>query len=204
MSEVVLNENNPYDFMVFPENYLDLPFQYSAIIKSILGATLFTTKMGSPLMAYGTSLMESSNHKTVGFINTLTEQIHVDFIRESRLEGIPYEADQTFSLKKGSCRDLSWMQVQLLRNLGIAARFVSGYCYLESVEGDHDLHAWVEAYIPGAGWVGFDPSHGAMAGRWHIPICASAYYQHAMPVTGSFRGGANSTMSTSLSIAKME
>lgn len=167
VSEVVLNENNPYDFMVFPENYLDMPFEYSPMLKSILGATLFTTQMGHPLMSYGSLIMETSYYKTVGFINTLTERIHADFFRESRLEGIPYEPDQTFNQKRGSCRDLSWMQIQLLRNLGIAARFCSGYYFMGPVSTAHELHAWVEAYIPGAGWVGFDPSHGAMAGGTH-------------------------------------
>ena len=199
-SEVMLNENNPYDFVVFPEDYLDMPFQYSPMLKSVLGATLFTTQMQPSLMSYGTSIMESTYFKTLAFINALTEQIHADFIRESRLEGVPYEADQTFHQKRGSCRDLSWMQIQLLRNLGIAARFVSGYYFMGSESTAHELHAWVEAYIPGAGWLGFDPSHGSMAGSCHIPICSSAYYQHTMPVTGSYRGYAYSSMSTRLSI----
>jgi transglutaminase-like putative cysteine protease len=160
--------------------------------------------MEPSLMSYGTSIRESTYFKTVAFINALTEQIHADFTRESRLEGVPYEADQTFNQKRGSCRDLSWMQMQLLRNLGIAARFVSGYYFIGSESTAHELHAWIEAYIPGAGWLGFDPSHGGMAGGSHIPICSSAYYQHTMPVTGSFRGYTNSTMTTSLSIEKIE
>jgi transglutaminase-like putative cysteine protease len=203
-SEVVLSENNPYDFMVFPESYLYMPFEYSPMLKSVLGATLFSTQMEPSLMSYGTSIRESTYFKTVAFINALTEQIHADFTRESRLEGVPYEADQTFNQKRGSCRDLSWMQMQLLRNLGIAARFVSGYYFTGSESTAHELHAWIEAYIPGAGWLGFDPSHGGMAGGSHIPICSSAYYQHTMPVTGSFRGYTNSTMTTSLSIEKIE
>jgi transglutaminase-like putative cysteine protease len=95
------------------------------------------------------------------------------------------------------------MQIQLLRHLGIAARFVSGYYFIGSENPSHDLHAWVEVYLPGAGWIGFDPSHGSAAGANHIPICSSAYFQNTMPVIGSFRGGASSKMEVLVSIEKI-
>ena len=203
-SVLALEENNPYDFIVFPESAAVMPFDYSPMLKSMLGATLITTKIEAGLIEYGRNIMETSSHQTVGFVTALTEQIHNDFVCESRLEGAPHKPDQTFLLKKGSCRDLSWMQIQLLRQLGIAARFVSGYYFIESESAVHDLHAWVEVYIPGAGWLGFDPSHGAVAGSSHIPVCSSAYHQSTMPVTGSFRGDANSTIRVSLSIEKIK
>ncbi len=202
-SVVVLLENNPFNFIVFPSGYFDLPFHYSSQLKDILYAALHCTKIEEPLIEFGNRILESSTFKTLNFINKLTSQIHVDFKKESRLEGEPFEADKTFNLKKGSCRDLSWMQIQLLRHLGIAARFVSGYFFVESESSAHELHGWVEVYLPGAGWVGFDPSNGIMAGSSHIPICSSAHYQNTMPITGSFRGSANSVLDTTLSIEKI-
>jgi transglutaminase-like putative cysteine protease len=126
--------------------------------------------------------------------------IFTDFNAESRLLGPPHDSNLTFHIKKGSCRDLSWMQIQLLRFMGIAARFVSGYYFLPTQNTPPELHGWLEVYLPGAGWVGFDPSHGCIAGSSHIPVCASSQYQNTMPVTGSFEGSGTSTLSTNLNI----
>jgi transglutaminase-like putative cysteine protease len=92
------------------------------------------------------------------------------------------------------------MQIQLVRNFGMAARFVSGYFYSHLSNNFFELHAWLEVYLPGAGWIGFDPSNGILAGSNHIPICSSAHFQHTMPITGSFRGSASSSLQVSLSI----
>ena len=202
-SVVVLRENNPFNFIVFPTGFFDLPFHYSSQLNDTLYAALLYGKIGKPLNDYGNHLLEKATYKTLNFISNLTNQIHDDFTLILREEGEPFEANKTFELKSGSCRDLSWMQIQLLRHLGIAARFVSGYYFIESASAVHDLHGWLEVYLPGAGWVGFDPSHGIIAGSAHIPICSSAYYQNTMPVTGSFRGSANSTMHTSLTIENL-
>ncbi len=203
-SVVILSENNPFNFIVFPNSYFDLPFHYSDRLKDMLFADLFSERIDLPLIEFGNHILEKSTYKTLNFITNLTQQIHSDFKLESRPDGEPFKADKTFKLKAGSCRDLSWMQIQLLRHLGIAARFVSGYYFIESEDSGHELHGWVEVYLPGAGWVGFDPSHGIIAGSSHIPICSSAYSQNTLPVIGTFRGGAESTMEVSLSMVKME
>jgi transglutaminase-like putative cysteine protease len=154
-------------------------------------------------MEYGRNILAASFNRTLDFLVNLTSRIHVDFTAETRLQGEPYSPDTTFRLRKGSCRDLAWMQIQLVRNFGIAARFVSGYYYNHLLNNSFELHAWVEVYLPGAGWVGFDPSNGILAVSTHIPICSSAHYQNTLPVIGSFRGGASSTMDVSLSIEKI-
>ena len=90
------------------------------------------------------------------------------------------------------------MEIHLLRNMGIASRFVSGYFYLPLEKEGFDLHAWVEVFIPGAGWIGFDPSHGMVAGASHIPVASSAHYDNTMAVTGAVRGSASSELETKL------
>ncbi|WP_200978171.1 transglutaminase family protein [Echinicola sp. 20G] len=202
-SIVRLEEYNPFNYIIFPTGYYNLPINYSLELKDLLFASLVVDHINSPLIEYGNQILEKSVFKTLHFISELTKKIHSDFNLVSRMEGEPYAADKTFNLKKGSCRDLSWMEIQLLRHSGIAARFVSGYYFIESENLEHELHAWVEVFLPGAGWVGFDPSHGTAVGSSHIPICSSAHYRNTMPVIGSFRGNAQASLETKLIIEKM-
>jgi transglutaminase-like putative cysteine protease len=95
------------------------------------------------------------------------------------------------------------MQINLLRQQGIAAQFVSGYYYFEMEEPSYELHAWVEVFIPGIGWLGLDPSHGILTGNTHFPIVSSAHSENTMPVSGGIRGSATSTLVTELSIEKI-
>lgn len=175
-SVVVLREINPFDFILFPEHYSGLPFTYDPSLRDNLHASLLINKVDYPLIDYGNAILSASGNHTLNFITHLTQRIHADFNAESRLVGPPHDSNLTFHLKKGSCRDLSWMQIQLLRFMGIAARFVSGYYFMPVQNTLPELHGWLEVYLPGAGWIGFDPSHGIIAGSSHIPVCASSQY----------------------------
>jgi len=195
---------NPLDFLLYPDDFFTIPFTYSDYQQSSLASSLKFEPISGPLLGYGESIAKASNFDTVTFITNLTRQIHTDFTVDYRQFGEPYEPDIAFELKTGSCRDLSWMQINLLRKMGIAARFVSGYFYFPVETPIFELHAWLEVYLPGAGWVGLDPSHGIVVSENHIPIISSANFEQAMPVTGTIRGEATSILNTNVLIEVLD
>ncbi len=205
-SEAVVssNEYNPFNFLIYPLKINTLPFSYSDALKELLSRHLRTAPISQELMQYGNSILTSKKNDTLSFLTELTIAIHADFIVESREEGVPFEPDKTFQLKKGSCRDLVWMQIHLLRNLNIASRFVSGYYYVDVEDPQYELHAWTEVFLPGAGWLGFDPSNGITTGHTHIAVASSSHYENTMPVSGTVRGDATSTLKTTLVIEVLD
>lgn len=203
-SIVEIEKYNPFNFLIYPSTYNKLPFEYSKNLKTILQPALSHVKLSKVLVDYGNKIKKDSEANTLQFISKLTNQIHNDFTLEYRHFGEPYNPDKTFELKRGSCRDLTWMQIQLLRYFGIATRFVSGYYYIPLEEANYELHAWLEVYLPGAGWLGYDPSNGITIENSHIPIITSVNFEESMPVTGTTRGKSSSILSTDLIITTIE
>jgi transglutaminase-like putative cysteine protease len=194
---------NPFDFIIAPFHYNTIPFKYSKQEQERLYPHLLQAPIGKELKRYGDNLQKAAEQATTSFLTQLTDKLHQDFDVIYREEGAPWAPDHTFKQKKGSCRDLAWMQIMLLRKLGIAARFVSGYYYFDMEEPTYELHAWVEVFLPGAGWIGLDPSHGILTGNTHIPIVSSAYPECTMPVSGSIRGSAKMKLETDLMITTL-
>ena len=123
---------------------------------------------------------------TVPFLADLNAAVHRDVAYSERMESGVQTPDETLRAAIGSCRDSAWLLVSLLRQYGIAARFVSGYLVQLTPEADTtDLHAWTEAYLPGAGWVGLDPTSALFAGEGHIPLAATPRPSSAAPITGA-------------------
>ncbi|SMG13494.1 Transglutaminase-like enzyme, putative cysteine protease [Marivirga sericea] len=197
---VAIKEYNPFNFIITPFEYNRIPFTYNNNDAMLLQASMAKQPLGEELMKYAQNILEDADHQSIPFLTNLTDQIHNDFDVVYREEGAPMPAEECFSGKSGSCRDLSWMQISVLRQLGVASRFVSGYYYFEMEEPSYELHAWLEVFLPGAGWVGLDPSHGILTGKTHIPVAASAFPENTMPVTGSIRGSAKMELETSLVI----
>ncbi len=196
-------EVNPFNFLIYPLDYEEIPFIYPDSIAPMVRPNLKTEVISQFIIDFGDILLKESQSKTAPFITNLTRQIHTDFEVVTRMEGVPNHPQITFEQKKGSCRDLAWMEIQILRHYGIATRFVSGYYYIPKETPEYELHAWLEAYLPGAGWIGFDPTNGLLAGNTHIPVAASTSYEHTMPVTGTFRGISSSELITSLCIEEI-
>ena len=199
---------NPFDYFLepqaerFPFKYdksLDhelAPFQLKEPPTPLLGKFLGGVKrelLGRPGAAPET---QDPRPGTNDFLVALNQRLWRDIKYLIRLEPGVQTPEETLQEGSGSCRDSAWLLCQVLRHLGLAARFVSGYLIqlapdAKSLDGPSgperdftDLHAWCEVYLPGAGWVGLDPTSGLFAGEGHIPLAATPDPQSAAPITG--------------------
>ncbi|CAB3750053.1 IMP dehydrogenase [Burkholderia sp. MSh2] len=188
---------NPFDFFLeaSAEQY---PFSYDDALKTELAPYLARDPQTSASPLFRTYLdgVDRTPAATVDFLVALNQQLQRDIGYLVRMEPGVQTPEQTLELASGSCRDSAWLLVQLCRHLGIAARFVSGYLIqltpdVKSLDGPSgtsvdftDLHAWCEVYLPGAGWIGFDPTSGLLAGEGHIPLACTPQPTSAAPVEG--------------------
>jgi uncharacterized protein (DUF2126 family) len=203
---------NPFDFFLEPQAQ-SFPFTYDPLVKVELSPYLEPPSAqpappgeggGSPLADVGprfAALMAEVTPReaspTVDFVVGLNRRVQEAVRYVIRLEPGVQSAETTLALGLGSCRDSAWLLVQVLRQLGLAARFVSGYLVqltadvapLDGPAGPSadftDLHAWAEVFLPGAGWVGLDPTSGLLAGEGHIPLAATPFPSSAAPITGA-------------------
>lgn len=139
----------------------------------------------------------------INFLVAITEKIHSQWKHLIREEENLWSPDKTFSSYEGSCRDLSWMLMQMLRQVGLGTKFVSGYAFNPELDEGNDLHAWVEVYLPGAGWVGIDPSLGLLTDEHYIPLASSSIPQFTLPVSGTYGGTATSKLHTEVVISEV-
>ncbi len=185
---------NPFEFFV-DDAAGKFPFQYDDDTRRQLQAYLEPGELTPKLKKWIASLPQS-NERTIDFvvdINRITQQ---KFEYKIRLEPGVQSPEETLTLGSGSCRDSAWLLVDVFRHMGLAARFVSGYLIQlatdqKSLDGPSgpsedfcDLHAWTEVYLPGAGWVGLDPTSGLLAGEGHIPLACTPAFSGAAPITG--------------------
>ncbi len=186
---------NPFDFFLEPYARA-FPFEYAEVDRGSLAPYRELGPL-TPRLAELLAELPDRHESTVDFLVALNARLSQQISYLIRLEPGVQSPEQTLTLGSGSCRDSAWLMVQLLRRLGLAARFASGYLIqlvpdvrpLEGPAGPAadftDLHAWCEVYLPGAGWVGLDPTSGLLAGEGHLPLACTPDPGAAAPVSGA-------------------
>ncbi len=204
---------NPFDFSL--KNMPSItPFHYPEQLQKELLPYLEIKEQGVLLEEFLAGIPRDKT-AIVDFLVTINQRINQAVNYSIRMEPGVQSCEETLQKRLGSCRDSGWLLVQVLRHLGLAARFVSGYLVqltadVKALDGPSgtdkdftDLHAWAEVFIPGAGWIGLDPTSGLFAGEGHIPLACTADFVSAAPVTGGFTGQANTTFEFSNSVTRI-
>ncbi len=187
-SEVEVTETNPFNFIVTDNDFLTLPIVYQQSYRQYLYPYLSHQHPSSELDKFVRPVIEESSGETIPFLVRLTSRIHNEFDRSEREIGAPMTPKETIIKRNGACRDLAFLFMAGCRTIGLATRFVSGYRWSEDLVEQHNLHAWAEVYIPGAGWRGFDPSTGLAVTNQHVAVVTAADPVDTLPVSGTFRG----------------
>ena len=190
-----LSPFNPFDFFLEPgvEEY---PFEYAPeLVKDL--EPYRSVEPAGPLLQTFLEGISGEKRGTIGFLVDLNREIRDQIGYVTRLDPGIQTCEETLEQRKGSCRDSAWLLVQILRHLGIAARFVSGYLIQMAADemasedrsgpqtDSADFHAWAEAFLPGAGWIGMDPTSGLFAGEGHIPLVCTPSVSNAAPIEGT-------------------
>jgi uncharacterized protein (DUF2126 family)/transglutaminase-like putative cysteine protease len=194
---------NPFDFFLEPDAER-MPFTYAAALDHELEpfrlrcqSTPLFKACHERILAGLAGRKGDDRPRTIDFLVDVNQRLCREIKYLIRLEAGVQTPEETLEKASGSCRDSAWLMVQLLRHCGLAARFVSGYLVqlaadVKALDGPSgtekdftDLHAWCEVYLPGAGWIGLDPTSGLMAGEGHIPLAATPDPQNAAPISGA-------------------
>lgn len=204
---------NPFDFFV--DDYAEtFPFSYEEGLREELAPYLEIKERGPALMEWLAGI-DRSERSIIDFLVSVNSGLSQLLSYTVRMEPGIQSCEESLALGSGSCRDMAWLLCQAFRHLGLASRFASGYLIqltqdVKSLDGPSgtetdftDLHAWTEVFLPGAGWVGLDPTSGLFTGEGHIPLCCTPNPSSAAPISGTLEGGVTATLHHEMSIRRI-
>lgn len=201
--QVRISSSNPFNFILSEEaTILPIDHEHDSICAR---AYLERIQTDDSVTAFAAELSLAVKRDPLKFLDKLNRRLFADFNHIHRDSGTPQSPAITLQSRSGACRDLTVLFVDCCRAEGIAARFASGYQKGNLQSERRDLHAWPEVYLPGAGWLGFDPTHGEPVAGTHVTVAAAAHSRDTMPVIGIFDGkGATSTLNYTVEIDVIE
>jgi transglutaminase-like putative cysteine protease len=185
-----IREENPFNFVISPEA-LEYPFSYEQELFVELRPLIRTTyardvdRLREWLKPFW---HPGKRADTLELLQQLNSHIYRTFRYQRRLERGVQSPAETLEKNSGSCRDFATLFVETCRLMGLAARFVSGYMYSPDITGRMSMHGWAEVYLPGAGWIGFDPSWGILADSHYFAVAVTRHSEHAPPISGTYVG----------------
>jgi len=193
-----IRERNPFDFVIIPEA-AEYPFVYEHELSSELlplSRNIYVRDVDAVRDWLEPFWHPGKRLSTLELLQGLNTAIFTTFrYRRREAKGVQSPAE-TLENKSGSCRDFATLFMEACRYLGLAARFVSGYMYSTEISGRMSMHGWAEIYLPGAGWIGFDPSWGILADSHYFPAAVSRHSEHAPPISGTFVGTSRAFVKT--------
>jgi len=189
---------------LYPYEVYRIPFAYNNLERQLLEPFIYIEECPRLIRIFAENILYEANYQTLPFLYKLMLNLSQQISKEYREFGWPHPPVETLQKGAGSCRDIAVLFMTCCRYLGLAARFVSGYIFEELRSEDSELHAWVEVYLPGAGWCGYDPTYGLLAGEGHVDICASAFPELCAPLEGNFSGKASQTLHAKVTIRRLD
>ena len=206
-SECVVQQfdETPLDFLV-ADDAVDYPFSYDADTREVLLPYLRATALEQPAVdAWVRRYWQRGQPvQTYGLLSTLCTGIQQSLAYQAREQPGVQSPSETLARGMGSCRDFATLFMEAARHLGLAARFVSGYLHAPADDGRSGAtHAWAEVYLPGAGWKGFDPTNGEIAGSRHIAVAVARRPEVVSPVTGAFVGVPGADLSVGVWVSEL-
>lgn len=206
--EVETLDHNPYNFVVRMDA-VRYPFPYLPAEAPMLAPYLAGAGGDGTLLVWLRSILPQFPDETLELLTVLNRTLREHIAYRTRPEPNLQSPDETIRLRSGTCRDFAELMLHACRALGFAARFVSGYLFDPSEEDPAvrgSLHAWTEVYLPGAGWKGFDATHGILADAHFIPVAVGRSSENLNPVTGAFwgRSGVTSAMDATVEVTEIQ
>jgi transglutaminase-like putative cysteine protease len=204
LSLVETHLTNPFNYLLEPwATKVPIDYPTSLLVQLqpyLVGQQTVHPSLDPVAIQLAQEIAQKVEGSITSFLTELNQQIYESCEQVVRETGDPFPPSVTWSKRVGSCRDFAVLFIEVCRSIGLAARFVSGYQEGDLDSDDRHLHAWAEVYLPGAGWRGFDPTHGLAVSDRHIALVASPFHRYAAPISGSFSQGAQSQMTYQLII----
>jgi hypothetical protein len=183
-------EKNPFDFMLHPEA-AEYPFSYDhELLPELLplSQNIYVRDVDRIRDWLNPFWHPGKKVETLELLQQLNLHIYRTFRYQRREKKGVLSPAETLENNGGSCRDFATLFMEICRFMGLAARFVSGYMYSTEIDGRMSMHGWAEVYLPGAGWIGFDPSWGLLAASNYFPVAVTRHSEYAPPISGTYLG----------------